>query len=86
MFHLKAIQFYIEPKHQQWVATAYTNGEVRLYDSSFNGQLSQSIGYRTCQVCVDAVMEGNSPTTVLVVPVQQQQVGYQHIYDVVTIA
>ena len=48
----------------------YIDGEVRLYDSSFNGWLSQSIVYQICRVYADAAKEGNILVTV--VPVQQQ--------------
>ena len=34
-----ALQFF-EPEREHWVATAYIDGQVRLYDSKFTGSLS----------------------------------------------
>ena len=64
------MQIFFEPERQHWVATAYIDGEVRLYDSSFNGRISQSIEYQICRVYADVAKEANILVTV--VPVQQQ--------------
>lgn len=52
------------------MATAFIDGEVRLYDSSFNGRLSKSIECQICQVYAEAANEGS--ILLRVVPVQQQ--------------
>ena len=64
-----ALQIF-EPERAYWVATAYIDGEVRLFDSSFNGRLSRSIEYQICRVYRDTATEGN--ILVMVVPVPQQ--------------
>ena len=43
-----ALQIFFEPERAHWVATAYIDGEVRLFNSSFNGRLSRSIEYQIC--------------------------------------
>ena len=52
------------------MATAYIDGEVRLFDSSFNGRLSRSIEYQLCRVYRDTASEGNILVTVVPVPQQ----------------
>ena len=61
------MQIFFEPEQQKWVTTTYIDGKVRLYDSIFNGRLSQSTEY---QMYADAAKEGS--IHVFVVPVQQQ--------------
>ena len=64
------MQIFFEPEQQHWLATTYIDSKVRLYDSSFNDWLSQSIEYQICQMYTDAAKEGSILVTV--VPVQQQ--------------
>ena len=65
-----ALQFFIEPERQHWVATAYIDGQVRLYDSNFTGSLSTCLTKQICQVYQNAVMDER--LLVPVVAVQQQ--------------
>ena len=65
-----ALQIFFEPERAHWVATAYIDGEVRLFDSSFNGRLSRSIEYQISRSRVygDTASEGNILVTVVPVP------------------
>ena len=60
----------LEPERAHWVATAYIDGEVRLFDSSFNGRLNRSIEYQICRAYRDTASEGNILVTVVPVPQQ----------------
>ena len=64
------MQILFEPENQHWVTTEYIDGEVRLYDSSFNGRLCRSLEFQICRIYANAATEGNILVTV--VPVQQQ--------------
>ena len=77
-----ALQIFFEPERAHWVATAYIDGEVRLFDSSFNGRLSHSIEYQICRVYRDTASEGNILVTVVPVPQQDDD----SICGVMTIA
>ena len=63
-----ALQIFFEPEHTHWVAIAYIDGEIRLFDSSFNGQLSRSVEYEICRVYRDTATVGNILVTVVPVP------------------
>lgn len=65
-----ALQFFFEPERKHWVATAYIDGQVRLYDGKFTGSLSTCLTKQICQVYQNAVVDER--LLVAVVAVQQQ--------------
>ena len=67
-----ALQFFFEPERQQWVATAYIDGQVWLYDSKFTGNLSTCLTNQICQVYRNAVVDENLLAAIVAV---QQQTG-----------
>ena len=66
------MQFFFEPEREHWVATAYIDGQVRLYDSLFSGKISNSLSKQICQVYQNAVVDESLPVAVVAV---QQQTG-----------
>ena len=67
-----ALQFFFEPEREHWVATAYIDGQVRLYDSKFTGSLSTCLTKQICQVYQNAGVDERLFVTVVAV---QQQTG-----------
>ena len=73
----KALQFFFVPEREHWVATTYTDGEVRLYDSKFTGRSTLSIYYieawnnRSVR-CTETLWSCNGNLLVTVAAVQQQ--------------
>ena len=66
------MQFFFEPEQKHWVTIAFIDGQVRLYDTLFTGNLSTSLSQQICQVYQNAVVDGSLPIAVMAV---QQQTG-----------
>ena len=65
-----AVLILFDSKRQHWVATAYLDGEVYLYDSCFPGRVSPSVEQQLVQLYRPAVRDGM--LSVKVIAVQQQ--------------
>ena len=65
------MQFFFEPEWQNlFFLTAHIDGQVRLYDSNFPGNLSTCVTNQICQVYRTAVVD--EKVLIAVVAVQQQ--------------
>ena len=77
LYHLflinTAVQILYIPERQHWVTTSYHNGEVRLYDSKFSGQLTASLEEQIVRIYKPAVQ--NDSLMLTAIPVQQQSGG-----------
>ena len=61
---------FVEERHH-WIATLFTDNEVRLYDGCYNGRLSPSVELQIVQLYQQAVTD--TGLVVTVTPFQQQQ-------------
>ena len=78
MFTHAAVQIMCVEERHHWIATSLTANEVKLYDSSYNGRLSQSLEMQIAQLYQQAVTDTGLVVTnqvVTVAPFQQQVPG-----------
>ncbi len=68
-----AVQIHYVKEWLHWVATSYRDGQVKLYDSLFNGKLSPSLEVQLIQLYRPAIRDGGLLVTAE--SVQQQSGG-----------
>ena len=71
LFSIIGIQIMFDEERNQWIATHYQNGEVKVYDSCFSGSLSPSI--REMLVCFYQPAVRKNSLVVTVMQIVQQK-------------
>ncbi len=71
--HISAVQILFVPERRHWIATAYRDGKVLVYDSLFPGRLAPSTEEQLVRLYQPAVRD--SCLAVTVVPFQQHEGG-----------
>ena len=70
LFSIIGIQIMFDEERNQWIATHYQNGEVKVYDSCFSGSLSPLIREMLVRFYRPAVRENSLVVTAM--PIVQQ--------------